>query len=244
MACVAEATRPNEHVRGLEGSYRMQETQTGKRLGRTQSKILQTLLQADSPLPVQYLTQRLKISRNATYQHVTTLERDGLIEKASISQTKGRPSQTYQLTDAGREVFPKHYALFATLLVRLVKSRMGAREFESCLADLGDSLADQHLDRVAGLEGDALIREVANIMSELGYESEASLPADGGAGLEIRAHNCVFHELAQEHEEVCALDIALISRLTGRQIEHAECVVRGGACCRFRALARSRRRES
>ena len=217
----------------------MQETQAGKRLGRTQSIILQTLLQADSPLPVQHLTHRLKISRNATYQHVTALERDGLIEKASVSLTKGRPSQTYQLTDAGREVFPKHYALFATLLVQLVKSRIGAEELEACLAELGDSLADQHMDRVAGLEGDELIREVASIMSELGYESEAARPAQGEGGLEIRAHNCVFHELAQEHEEVCALDIALISRLTGCQIEHAECVVRGGSCCRFRALVRN-----
>jgi len=221
----------------------MQSTQTGKRLGRTQSKILQTLLQAEAPLPVHDLTERLKISRNATYQHITALERDGLIEKASVSQTKGRPSQTYQLTGAGREVFPRHYALFANLLVQLVKSRMGSEELEACLADLGESLAAQHMHRVAGLEGGRLIREVATIMAELGYESEASPPSNGGNGMEIRAHNCVFHELAQEHKEVCALDLALISRLTGSQIEHAECVVRGGSCCRFQILARGGARK-
>lgn len=208
-----------------------------RRRGRTQAKILQTLLQADGPLRAEHLTRRLSISRNATYQHIVALERDGLIEKASLSQTKGRPSQTYTLTDAGRATFPKHYALFANLLVGLVKSRLGAEELEACLGELGRTLAQSYAERVAGLEGDRLIEEVSQIMLELGYESEAAEAADG-AGLEIRAHNCVFHELAEDHKEVCALDLALISRLVGGPIEHAECVVRGGSCCRFRAALR------
>ena len=204
-----------------------------KAFGNTQAKILQVLLQADSPLPVEHLSRSLEISRNATYQHVVALERDGLIEKSAIAQTKGRPSQTYQLTDKGRATFPKHYSLFAKLLIGIVKSRLSGDELRSCLVELGQSLAGTFEERVSGLNDDDLIAEVAKIMLEIGYESEAALRNDGG-GLEIRAHNCVFHDLAVEHEEVCTLDIALISRLTGKPIEHTECVVRGGTCCRFR----------
>ena len=208
---------------------------TARHLGTTQKRILQTLLQANTPLPVESLTKTLSISRNATYQHMMALERDGLIERAAIAQTKGRPSQTFRLTEQGRDFFPKHYALFAKLLIGLVKSKLGSDELRASLDELGSSLAQEFIERTKGLEGQALFKEVSNILGELGYESECVLSTDQ-KDIEIQAHNCVFHELAKEHEEVCALDIALIARLTGAQIEQSECVVKGGNCCRFRAL--------
>ena len=186
-------------------------------------------------MSVDQLSRLLEISRNATYQHVVALERDALIEKAEIAQTKGRPSQTFRLTESGRAKFPKRYSLFARLLVGLVKSRMGAEELAACLEELGQSLADEYAERVSDLKGDALMAEIAQIMLELGYEAEVTPSADSG-DVEIRAHNCVFHDLAAEHKEVCTLDLALISRLVGAPIDHAECVVRGGTCCRFRKL--------
>ncbi len=204
-------------------------------LGQTQSRILQALLQSDAPMSVEQLSRHLAISRNATYQHMIALERDAFIEKADVAQTKGRPTQTFRLTESGRAKFPKRYSLFARLLVGLVKSRMGADELTACLEELGHSLADEYAARVAGLKGDALIAEIAKIMLELGYEAEATPRTDSGE-LEIRAHNCVFHDLAAEHQEVCTLDLALISRLVGAPIDHIECVVRGGTCCRFRKI--------
>ena len=206
-----------------------------RNLGTTQKRILQTLLQANAPLPVEALTKTLSISRNATYQHMMALERDGLIERATIAQTKGRPSQTYRLTEQGRDFFPKHYALFANLLIGVVKNKLGSNELRSSLDELGNVLAQDLIERTKGLEGQALFQEVSNILGELGYESEC-VPSADQRDIEIQAHNCVFHDLAKEHEEVCALDIALISRLTGTKIEQSECVVRGGNCCRFRTL--------
>lgn len=208
-----------------------------RRLGATQSRILQLILQADAPLRIDNLSRTLAISRNAAYQHVVALERDGFVEKAEIAPTKGRPGQTYQLTEKGRATFPKHYDLFAKLLIGLVKSRLGGEELARCLTELGQKLAGDFADRVEALEGNDLIVEVAQILLELGYEAE-TVPAQSATGLEVRAHNCVFHDLAKEHAEVCSLDLALLSELTGGPVEHVECVVRGGTCCRFRCKGR------
>lgn len=194
---------------------------------------MQELLHSGTPMAVDPLARQLKISRNATYLHITSLERDGLIEKAQLSQTKGRPGRTYQLSRAGRETFTRHYALFADLLIGLVKSRLGPDELQECLEKLGADLAQRFISRVKDLEGGEQIKEVARIMRELGYESHATEESGTGAP-EIVAHNCVFHDLAEQHREVCSLDLALISALTGSKIEHKECMVRGGACCRFK----------
>ncbi len=201
--------------------------------GKSQSRILQELLHADGPLVVDHFTRVLKISRNATYQHVTALERNGLIERAEISHTKGRPGQTFRLTGAGRAKFPRHYELFAKLLLGLVKSRLGADELEQCLSELGSTLAEQYVERLGGLDENALVVEIALIMAELGYESEVA-SGDATGTRDIIAYNCVFHDLAEQHSEVCALDIALISKLSNRSVEQTECMVRGGSCCRFK----------
>ncbi|MNH39542.1 hypothetical protein D3C79_1007290 [compost metagenome] len=44
----------------------------------------------------------------------------------------------------------------------------------------------------------------------------------------------MFHRLAAEHPVVCELDLALIGALGGGEVEHSECMVRGGHVCRFR----------
>jgi len=201
--------------------------------GASRNRLLQELLHAKEPMAVDPLARALEISRNATYLHITALERDGLIEKAELSQTKGRPGQTYQLSRSGRETFTRHYALFADLLIGLVKSRLGPDELRSCLEALGQEIAQEYTDRVAGLDRNEQLVEVAKIMRELGYESRAT-ESKGKLASEIVAHNCVFHDLAEQHSEVCSLDIALIEALTGSKIEHAECMLRGGSCCRFK----------
>ena len=60
----------------------------------------------------------------------------------------------------------------------------------------------------------------------------------------IDARNCVYHHLAAEHPEVCELDLALLSSLLGGKIEHVECMVRGGASCRFRLKVKARSTRS
>jgi predicted ArsR family transcriptional regulator len=127
----------------------------GAQLGNSRRRLLQRLLHAAEPLPVDQLARGLGISRNATYQHVIALERDGLIERARISQTGGRPGQTYRLTETGRATFPKHYALIATMLIRILRARLGAAELEALLVELGQSLAADFADGVAGLAEEA-----------------------------------------------------------------------------------------
>src|SRR5690606_14798591 len=70
---------------------------------------------------------------------------------------------------------------------------------------------------------------LAAAMTEAGYEAQAN-PAEG----EVTAYNCVFHRLASRFPEVCEYDLAFIRAVTGRSVDHTECMVRGGEACRFR----------
>lgn len=179
------------------------------------------------------LGDHLGISRTAVDQQLKSLERDGYLEKFQRPSTGGRPSYVYRLTADGIHLFPKHYAMFSDLLIALIKDKSGSQALIDYLESLGTALAQQFKYRVNGADDAARIAQVAQLMHELGYEAETIIATDSPIP-EIQARNCVYHHLAAQHEEVCKLDLALMSNLLDKDVEQTECMLRGGAVCRFR----------
>lgn len=194
---------------------------------RSRDRILELLLRSEEPLGVQALAAALGVSRNAAHQHVVALEREGLIERASAIRTKGRPSQGFRLSSAGRATFPRQYALLSKQLLAELSRRLGPAELRDAMRRIGETLADSLAPQVDAAEP---VPSIAGLMRELGYESKA---VDGAEGLEIEAHNCVFHDLAIADQTICEVDLALLRSLSGRQVEHRRCMARGERSCRF-----------
>ena len=200
--------------------------------GQSQQSLLKALLHHRSGLTVDDLTRELSISRNAVTQHLVSLGNSGYLKNSSLCGTRGRPSRVYTLTDSGHDLFPKHYALFSNLLIRMMRQKLGNEEFKACLSELGEQLANDYKSRVrekGSLTGK--ISDVTDIMYELGYEAHVEQGSENTP--EIVADNCVFHQLAEECEDVCELDLSLMSKLLDAEIVHKECMVDGGECCRF-----------
>jgi DeoR family transcriptional regulator, suf operon transcriptional repressor len=193
---------------------------------RSRDRILEFLLRSEEPLGVQALASALGVSRNAAHQHVAALEREGLIERASAIRTKGRPSQGFRLSTAGKATFPRQYALLSKQLLAEL-SRLGPADLREAMERIGEALAGSLSAQVDPAEA---IPSIAALMRELGYESNT---VEGAEGLEIEAHNCVFHDLAMADQTICEIDLALLRALSGKSVEHRRCMARGERSCRF-----------
>ncbi len=201
-------------------------------LGARQRALLTSLLEWKEGRSADELAESLGISRSAVHQHLSALERDGYLEKLMRPSQGGRPGYAWRLTNKGVHLFPKQYAFFSELMIRGMKQSLGADGLVRVLTELGTDLAKRYAHRLDGAADDAQrMRIVAALMNELGYAARAA-SVDGRP--EIDARNCVYHDLAAEHPEVCRLDLALLGALLGTEIEHVECMVRGGRTCRFR----------
>lgn len=201
--------------------------------GERQRRLLTLLIETRNGLSADELSDELAISRSAVHQHLNALERDGYVEKSAREPRGGRPGYAFRLTERGVHLFPKLYALFSDLLIRSLKEKFGGEGLSEMLRELGRKLADERAPGLEALPINERVRAVVAIMQELGYQARA---ADDGAGVPplIDARNCVYHHLAREHREVCDFDLALLSSLLDAEIEHVECMLRGGAACRFR----------
>jgi len=206
--------------------------------GERRKELLRYLLRNKSGAAIDELAAALGVTRTAVRQHLASLMRDGLVAPAGSRASGGRPQRLFVLTEHGKEAFPRHYSWFAQLLVEEIAREHGAAGLRTRLGRIAAAVVEQLRQRrpASRATNAARIDEVADVMDELGYDARARTDASGPV---IEADNCVFHELAMKHPEICRFDVALLSGYTGQKVELHECMARGGHVCRFRFTPRA-----
>ena len=149
------------------------------------------LLHHKEGLTVEDLSKGLGITDNAVRQHLTALERDGMVAKGETQSRGGRPEQLYGLTSSGNELFPRHYSWFAELLIDSLREQQGTDALRERLECMGKAVGRQVAARLAGVKDRReRIRALADIMRELGYQSESIDPAKRNGRLSRRPTVC------------------------------------------------------
>jgi predicted ArsR family transcriptional regulator len=204
-------------------------------LGGTQRGLLRALLHNKPGLTVDDLTGALKVSRNAVRQHLTALERDGVVARGRTQPSGGRPEQMYVITEKGQELFPRQYSWFSEMLIGTLHAVLGDEGAAERLAEMGRSVGIGIARRLPGTAArHERVAAAADAMEGLGYEAKVVATDDT---LDIEAQNCVFHQLAMKYPDICKFDLALLSNATGQHVEHRTCMARGDSKCCFRFTA-------
>jgi len=200
--------------------------------GERQQALLRLLLVERDGLTVDELANRLDITRTAVNQHLNSLAQDDYVAKGRARESRGRPSHTYLITSRGMDLFTKRYSWFSSLMLEKIRREGGSQSLSTILRELATSVADEHQELMKGKPLEKRIEAIGRLMLKLGYEARVITSGDGQP-LGVEAHNCVYHNLASEYPEVCDFDLQLLEDLSGAQVHHEECMVRGGSSCRF-----------
>jgi DeoR family suf operon transcriptional repressor len=196
-----------------------------------QHQILEHLLANKKGLSVDELAKMLDISRTGVQQHFVVLERDGYIKKSTLNKTGGRPVTIYAITDKGNNYFPKQYAWFSTLILDDLEQEIGHERFKTYMQKLGAKLADKLRSKFEGKNLTERVSGLAEVMTDLGFQVQVDSEAEG---LQMQACNCIYHDLAQKHHEICEFDLALMSSLLNKEVEQLSCMAKGDCSCSFK----------
>lgn len=194
--------------------------------GPSQRHMLECLLQEPQGMTVDAFVESLRITPSAVRQHLTGLERDGLVARGERQPSGGRPLQRYVLTDKGREIFPRRYRELAESMIEVVAETVGPQKLETLLRRMGKRTAQAVLGTGATSFD---LERTATVMEDVGYEARV----DPANRQEIVARNCVFHRSAARFPAICKFDLAFLEAMTGEKPQHRECMVRGDHICRF-----------
>lgn len=200
--------------------------------GETQRRLLRRLLQSPQGASVEELCNALGVTHNAVRQHLTALTAAGFVERGEARSSGGRPRAVYVLLPAGRELFPRNYALIAGGMLEHLYAHADAGAVQAMLVEMGTKLGKAASQIIRDSDDpQAIASALAEQLDALGYEAHALRRDQRG---EVEAWNCVFHALAKAHPDVCRFDLAFMQAATGRKIQHTDCMLRGSPSCRFR----------
>lgn len=180
---------------------------------------------------VRELDRYLRLTSTGVRQHLTVLEREGLVEAYEERGHVGRPAFVYRLTEIGDGLYPKQYDQLANILLEEVRDLAGAQALQTLLRRVAVRFAEPYQGRLDGRSLPERVAEATNIIHKRG--SEVDCVQDGDDWL-IRQYTCPFPKVAGQNSSVCSLDVAFVRKLVGVDVRLSTSLLRGDHACTYR----------
>jgi predicted ArsR family transcriptional regulator len=199
---------------------------------------LLVLLKRTGSVTIDEAAGALSIASMTARQHLTGLERDGLVESERVKRHTGRPHFVYSLTPRGEDMFPRRFDLFAQALLEEA-AQLTPHDIEGLDADAkrslliqrsADHLAERFRVRVRGENLEQRVIAVTEVLDLIGGFAEW-LRTD--QGYEVRDYNCVFSRLVAKQQSGCQWHVRLLTQLLSWPVRHEVMLSGRAECCRY-----------
>jgi DeoR family transcriptional regulator, suf operon transcriptional repressor len=209
-------------------------------LGETKEKILELLL--DGSKSAGEVAERLLIQKSAVRVHLESLQSLRAVRSKFKIEKMGRPKKVYELTEKGREFFPRKYDLFLNLVLDKIAGKMGKAEAREIIESIAEDIASGIRSKIDKNNHDRDLEHSLKIINDasnqMGFAS--SLGRDEkDSSFYIQSKNCILHKVASNNQEmIChGLHDKIISKsLEGNnpdaRVELKECMALGNEYCR------------
>ena len=205
----------------------------------TRSDLL-LLLRKHPGITVTDLAGHLSLTGMGVRRHLDALAADGLVETVPCpARARGRPPTGWRLTPAGMELFPRRYDALAIDILEDVAEQAGPRAVDAAFACRTEKLATEYDGALAGLAGlPERVEGLARLRDDAGYLAEWDEDDDGT--LVLTENNCAVHRVAEQYPVVCAMELSLIRRVLGPEVEvtRVSHTMAGDAVCSYRIRPR------
>jgi len=113
----------------------------------------------------------LGVTRTAAMAQLSKLLDLGFVGHEDSRGGVGRPRRRYLLSPAGLESFPRQYSWLSNLLLEDLAGRLGRKGSGALMRRLGSRLAGSMRGRFDGESPAQRLRQVAKVLTELGYQA-------------------------------------------------------------------------
>jgi predicted ArsR family transcriptional regulator len=213
---------------------------TNLQMQSTRQQILE-YLQRHGRGTVKELGDLLGLTSTGIRQHLTVLERDGLVDAHEERGRVGRPTLVYSLTGKADALFPKTYDLLATVLLEEIRANEGNEKLQKLLKQVARRLAGPYQDRMRGKSFDERVRETVAVLEEQGCMADWSQDENGM--YLIDEYSCPFPKIAESDRAVCALHVEFVGILAGGETKLTRSLLRGERACTYRVRPNNVRDE-
>lgn len=184
---------------------------------------------------VKELARRLCLTPTGVRQHLSILEREGLVEAEVDRGHVGRPAYVYRLSESGEALYPKRYDMLVNLLMEEIRQVAGADILQRILRRVADRLAQQYRDRTESHTLAERVEVAAELMREQGC---VAFTEERDGVFYLHECTCPYPAVASRNSAICALEVDLVRRLTGSDARLVSSLLRGDTACIYRVRPR------
>ena len=180
------------------------------------------------------LQRTLDVTATAVRQRLNRLMGQGIVQRETQRQGRGRPGHRYSLTEKGVRLGGDNYADLAGTLWDEIRETKDQEIRKGLLGRVATKLAARYRGEVNGNSTEQRMAGVVKMMADRGVPFEV----DRSGELPIlTALACPYPELAEQDRGVCAMERMLFSELLGEAVKLSSCRLDGASCCDFEPVA-------
>jgi predicted ArsR family transcriptional regulator len=171
--------------------------------GDTKQLILNLLLEGSKTAGE--VADKLKIQKSAIRTHLESLQAEQSVRSYFKIEGLGRPRKVYELTERGRELFPRKYDLILSLILQEIESTQGHEYMKKIIKSVADNMAHDIHDKIK--ESSSSLEESVRILNsfsnELGFMSSFYKENEDNSSstYSIISRNCIVHKIAIKHQD-------------------------------------------
>ena len=174
------------------------------------------------------VASHLEVSKQGALRHLEGLEAAGLATMApALPHGPGRPENAYRLTAAAGEHFPTGHRELTGELVDFMTNE----QLKQFLERRAARLEAEYAPRLAGLDFEARVRELARLATEHGHMAEVVELDEGG--LAIRHCNCPIQDVAARTGLPCVNEQHMYERLLSADVERTTWMAEAADDCTY-----------
>ena len=176
---------------------------------------------------VQQLTNELGLAPATIRRHLDILARDGHVDVSQVRRRTGRPHYLFSLSEAGEDLFPKHYVRITNRLVNEIVAltpeetagRGGSELADLVFEKMARRLAQRIAPRIHGLTLAERVEATTQSLTEEGIVFDVEESDDGYL---LVGHGCPCPRVTDNKSQVCAHDQRLLSLLLAADVTYVE----------------------
>lgn len=173
------------------------------------------------------LRRELGLAPATIRRHLDILARDGHVEVAQVRRRTGRPHYVFSLSEAGEELFPKHYVRITNRLIQEIVSLTEEETTGLGGSDLADLVFDKMAHRLAQrigphVQGSTLAKRLEATTQGLAEEGIVFDIEETADGYLLVGQGCPCPRIGDPQNQVCAHDQRLLSQLLAADVTYVE----------------------
>jgi len=195
-------------------------------LENTRQVILE-ILRRRKRVTIEELTRQLRLAPATVRRHLDILMRDAYVEVEQVRRETGRPHYVFSLSEAGEDLFPKHYVRLTNRVIdeivalspEEIEGRSGADVVDLVFQKMAERMAQAYGPRITGGTLDERLGQVVEALADEGIVLE---PRKTDEGYVLLGYGCPCRRVQDAHTQLCSHHRWLLSCLLHAEVEPVE----------------------